>query len=100
MIIRRKHGGGSLIGQTRLGEELAQRFAQLGAFKRGGLAAGYEYYIISADILRQVFGQGSAHNAAGAVALHGMADLFGCGQPDAGIAHPVLATYKTQCGCT
>ena len=40
---------------------------------------------------------GSLHHAAGAVALHGVADLFGGGQTHPGVAAPGLEHIQYQC---
>ena len=65
-------------------------FAELGAFQVRGLAAGHQNDIIATDILGKMLRQCGAHHPAGAVALHGMAHLFGSGQPDTGIPQPVF----------
>ena len=86
------HGGGrrcirpfGLIRQTGLCKQLCHNAAQLPALQPRGHAPGHEDQIIAADVVVQMLVDGRLHHAAGAVALHGVADLFGGGQTHAGL---------------
>ena len=76
-----KTRGRSLIRQPGLGKQLCHNAAQLPAFQLGGHAPGHEDQVVAADIVIQMLVNSGLHHAAGAVALHGVADLFGSGQP-------------------
>ena len=66
-------------------KQLCHNAAQLPALQPWGHTAGYKDQIVAADVVVQMLVDGRLHHAAGAVALHGVADLFGGGQTHAGL---------------
>ena len=73
-----------LFAQAGLGKQLCHDAAELPALEPRGHAPGHEYQIVTADVVIQMLVDGGLHHTAGAVALHGVADLLGGGQAHAG----------------
>ena len=70
-------GRGAVVQQPGFFQQLVQHACHLGAFLPGGAGTRYQNNVITAHPLRRKHGiHRGAYDAAGAVALHGIADLL------------------------